>query len=269
MNTYDKIYYEDFRRKYAYQKSIAVVEKLYKVIGICDTADKKKHIKLAISVVTEVAQGVGSILSDKQRDFHYRVAIRRLFELNKLLEYGVSSLNINEESVADILKYIQEAVKLLRTYRNQLNTKQEEIKQMKKLDIKNVEIEIDKIKGFRDLKAYVIATEFYTKLYSILNKLPKYEMYGVFDQLDRCSMSILSNISEGKGKGELGYKASQANFYAISFGSCTEAQCWLDLMLIKEYITVSEHKELNIALEQVKKLIISYIKESTGAILIE
>lgn len=263
MNNYDKIYYQDFRKKYAYQKSITVFDKLNMVIGLCNTADKKKLVKQAISVVTEVAQGVASILSNKQKDFHYRVAIRRLFELNKLLEDGVSSGEISKESVDDVLEYSQETIKLLRTYRKQSNIKQEEIKQMKRLDIKNVEVEIDKIKGFRDLKVYQIAINFYTKLYSILNKLPQYELYGIFDQMDRCSQSIISNIAEGKGRGELGYKVIEANFYAISFGSCTESQSWLDLMLIKGYITAQEHKELDEDLEQIKKLLISYIKAMT------
>lgn len=263
MNSYERIYYEDFRKKYAYQKSITLMDKLYKIIGVCDTSEKKKLISVSISVATEISQGVASILSAKQRDFYYRVAIRRLFELTKLLEDGISRREISNESVSNIFENIQEVTKLLRKYRQQLKSKQEETNQMKKLDIKNVEVELDNIKGFRDLKAYEIAINFYTKLYSVLNKIPQFEMYGIFDQMDRCSMSILSNISEGKGKGELGYKASCANFYAISFGSCTESQCWLDLMLIKGYITAQEHKQFDEDIEQIKKLLISYIKGMT------
>lgn len=131
-----------------------------------------------------------------------------------------------------------------------------------RLDIKNVEEKLNNIKDFRDLKAYKIMIEFYSKLYPILAKLPYHEQYGIFDQLDRCSMSIIANLAEGNGKL---YKKVELNFYSISFGSANECQAWLDIMKIKGYIDLKTHEEMDKLLEEIKKLIISYIKRLASA----
>lgn len=127
-----------------------------------------------------------------------------------------------------------------------------------KLDIKAVESRLMELKDFRELTGYQKALEFYTKLYVILSKLPFYEQYGIFDQIDRSSMSIIANLAEGNGSL---YPKTKMNFYSIAFATTNETQCWLDIMVIKGYLTQEQHMELNEILESIKKLIIAYIKK--------
>ncbi|MVX64396.1 four helix bundle protein [Clostridium chromiireducens] len=129
-----------------------------------------------------------------------------------------------------------------------------------KLDVKKIEERLDKLKNFRELTAYKIALEeFYAKLYVILSELPFYEQYGIFDQCSRSAESILANLSEGT---QSLYPKTAINFYSIALATANETQCWLDIMLVKKYFSSEdEYYQLNDLLEQVKKLIIYYIKD--------
>ena len=127
-----------------------------------------------------------------------------------------------------------------------------------KLQIQKVQEALNSVKDFRELTGYQKALEFYTKLYVILSKLPFYEQYGIFDQMDRSSMSIIANLAEGNGSL---YPKTKMNFYSIAFATTNETQCWLDIMMVKGYITQTQHIELNEILESIKKLIICYIKK--------
>lgn len=127
-----------------------------------------------------------------------------------------------------------------------------------RLEINKVQQGLNSLKDFRELTGYQKALEFYTKLYVILSKLPFYEQYGIFDQLDRSSMSIVANLAEGNGSL---YPKTKMNFYSIAFATTNETQCWLDIMVIKGYLTQEQHMELNGILESIKKLIIAYIKK--------
>ena len=127
-----------------------------------------------------------------------------------------------------------------------------------KLEIHKVQEALNSVKDFRELTGYQKALKFYTKLYVILSKLPFYEQYGIFDQMDRSSMSIIANLAEGNGSL---YPKTKMNFYSIAFATTNETQCWLDIMVIKGYLTQEQHMELNEILESIKKLIIAYIKK--------
>lgn len=127
-----------------------------------------------------------------------------------------------------------------------------------KLEINKVQQALNSLKDFRELTGYQKALEFYTKLYVVLSKLPFYEQYGIFDQMDRSSMSIVANLAEGNGSL---YPKTKMNFYSIAFATTNETQCWLDIMVIKGYLTQEQHMELNEILESIKKLIIAYIKK--------
>lgn len=256
MNTYEKIYYEDFRKKFAYEKVLCLIKKVNEVIGVCDTKEKANLLKSTTKVATSIALGIGSILSDERRDFHYKVAIGQAYSLSKLLT------EIQPEDFDDCNQIIEEIIKLLRTYRKQLRTK--ENTQMKKvavenkLDINKIQEMVDGIKDSRTLKAYQKMIEFYTRLFAVLETLPFYEQYSVFPQTQRAAESIIANLAEGNAR--QAYKLVEVNFYSIALGSAVEVQAWLDIMKIKKYISEEEYRALDSMLEEIKKLIIVYIK---------
>ena len=100
---------------------------------------------------------------------------------------------------------------------------------------------------------------FYTRLYAVLEELPFFEQYSVFSQTQRAAESIIANLAEGNGRQP--YKLVVANFYSIALASAVEVQAWLDVMRIKKYISEEEHKSFDSMLEEIKKLIIVYIKK--------
>lgn len=259
MNTYEKIYFEDFRKKFAYEKAMNLIKKVNEAIGVCDTKKKAHLLKSTTRVATEIALAIGSILSNERRDFHYKVAIGQAYSLSKVIT------EIHLEDFDDCNQIIEEIIKLVRTYRKQLRTK--ESKQMKKvevgdkLDINKIQEMVDGLKDSRTLKAYEKMIVFYTRLYAVLEKLPFYEQYSVFSQTQRASESIIANLSEGNARGQLGYKLVEANFYSVSFASAVEVQTWLDILRIKKYISTEEHRLFDLMLEEIKKLIIVYIKK--------
>ncbi|MCB2290850.1 four helix bundle protein [Clostridium sp. CS001] len=267
MNKYGKIYYEDFRKKFAYAKTLTLVVKINALVGSLNNSKNMVIQKKAIKIATETAQAVGSILSMERRDFHYKVAIRCTYEVMKAVEDMTTNNEAKYRNGKEILHNAEEIIKLLRTYRKNLRLKESELMKTvdsgDKLDIKNIEKELDRIKDFRDLNAYKIIMDFFKILYPILAKLPEFEQNSVFSQTQRSSESIISNMAEGNGRGALGYTKVEANFYSISFGSCTETQCWLDVLKLKGYIDEQEHNQLDNILEQIKKLLISYIKRLT------
>ncbi|MTK10985.1 MAG: four helix bundle protein [Clostridiaceae bacterium] len=259
MNTYDKIYFEDFRKKFAYEKAMNLIMKVNEVIGVCDTKEKAYLLKSTTRVATEIALAIGSILSDERRDFHYKVAIRQAYELSKLIREEVEV-----KCFGECIQILEEIIKLLRTYRKNLrlkeNTKVKKVEVGDKLDLTKIEEMIGSLKDFRALKAYEKMMDFYTRLFAILEKLPFYEQYSIFSQTQRASESIIANLSEGNARGVLGYKLVEANFYSIAFGSAIEVQAWLDIMKIKKYISQEEHRILDSMIEEIKKLVIVYIK---------
>lgn len=257
MNTYDKIYFENFRKKFAYEKAMSLIKKVNEVIGECDNKEKANLLKSTTKVATEIALAIGSILSDGRRDFHYKVSIGQAYSLSKLLaETQFKDFN-------DCNQMIEEIIKLVRTYRKQLRTK--ENTQMKKvevgdkLDINKIQEMVDGLKDSRTLKAYEKMLEFYTRLFAVLETLPFYEQYSIFSQTQRAAESIIANLAEGNARQP--YKLVVANFYSIALASAVEVQAWLDVMRIKKYISEEEHKSFDSMLEEIKKLIIVYIKK--------
>ncbi|WPC42806.1 four helix bundle protein [Clostridium sp. JS66] len=256
MNTYDKIYFEDFRKKYAYEKAVNLIEKVSGIIGVCDTKEKANILKNTTKVATEIALAIGSILSVERKDFHYKVAIGQTYSLSKLLA------ETQYEDFKGCNSIIEEIIKLLRTYRKQLrerkNIKMKKVEVGDKLDINKIQEMVDGLKDSRTLKAYEKMIIFYTRLFAVLERLPFYEQYSVFSQTQRAAESIMANLAEGNARQP--YKLVVANFYSIALASAVEVQAWLDIMKIKKYISEEEHRILDYMLEEIKKLIIVYIK---------
>ncbi len=112
----------------------------------------------------------------------------------------------------------------------------------------------------RDLKVWQKAHELTLLLYNLTSHFPRHELVGLTSQIRRASVSIPSNIVEGRGRGS---KNDYKRFLYISRGSLEEVKYQMllakDLGYISEmeYIAVSE-----LALETGKLLngMIKYLK---------
>lgn len=113
------------------------------------------------------------------------------------------------------------------------------------------------IKDFRKLKAYQLSLEFIKQCLEVINSLPPCEQYILKQQLRRSSQSLGAQISEGNSQL---YKKREISFLSIAIGSLCESQCHLDIALINGYITKEKHAEIEAIAIEIKKLLVTYIR---------
>ena len=78
--------------------------------------------------------------------------------------------------------------------------------------------------AFQDLLVWQRAMELTVTVYSLTKMFPKEEIYGLTSQMRRASVSIASNIAEGRGRGTDG---EFRQFLSIAQGSTYEVQTQL------------------------------------------
>jgi four helix bundle protein len=55
----------------------------------------------------------------------------------------------------------------------------------------------EKIRSYRDMKIWQGSIELVKEIYTLTDKFPKQEIYGLLSQMRRSAISIPSNIAEG------------------------------------------------------------------------
>jgi four helix bundle protein len=90
------------------------------------------------------------------------------------------------------------------------------------------------IQKIEDIKAWQLARNFAHEIFHVYNQEPFARDFGLKDQLNRSSGSIMDNIAEGYGR--LGNKEF-INFLTYAKGSCLEAKSQLIRAFDREYIT--------------------------------
>jgi four helix bundle protein len=56
------------------------------------------------------------------------------------------------------------------------------------------------VRNYRDLKVWQKGIDLAKTVYALTGKFPKFETYGLADQLRRSSVSVPSNIAEGQAR---------------------------------------------------------------------
>lgn len=89
--------------------------------------------------------------------------------------------------------------------------------------------------SFRDLRVWRDAINLTTNIYRLTSKFPKYELYGLSQQIRRAAVSVPSNIAEGKGR----YSDRDfVRFLLVARGSLLELET--QLIIAQELGYVSE-----------------------------
>ena len=110
---------------------------------------------------------------------------------------------------------------------------------------------------YTDMEVWKSARELVKIVYGLTKGFPSDERFGLTNQMQRCSVSIPSNIAEGCGRQ---HTKDSVNFFFISRGSLYELETQLYLAFDLNYLN-----EENLAIgldkiEQCKKLINGFIK---------
>ena len=105
---------------------------------------------------------------------------------------------------------------------------------------------------YRDLKVWQSAMELTTAIYRVTQKFPRHEIYGLASQLQRASVSVASNIAEGKGRGS---DKELVQFLNRARGSLFEVETQVEIAQSLTYITGAELKALSLQTQLVGKML--------------
>lgn len=102
--------------------------------------------------------------------------------------------------------------------------------------------------NFKKLIIWQDAMVFFDKVYNYTESLPAKEKYNLINQLEKCGVSIPSNIAEGSGKRT---NIHFAEFLSVSLSSSFEAETQLLICGQRNYV---KKEELELLLKLVEAL---------------
>lgn len=98
--------------------------------------------------------------------------------------------------------------------------------------------------AMRDFRKYDIwrdAVGFATDVYKLTSTFPKFEIYGLCDQMQRASVSISSNIAEGCSRES---EKDFAHFLEMAIGSAFEVESQLLIAKNLGYIDDTQYQDM-------------------------
>jgi len=119
-----------------------------------------------------------------------------------------------------------------------------------------------KIEKFEDLESWKYARILTNEVYLITKKEKFSKDYGLKDQIQRVSVSVMANIAEGFDNRS---DKSFINFLNYAYRSATEIQSLLYVAVDQKYITQNEFKNLYSEISKIHGLIgglIKYLKST-------
>jgi four helix bundle protein len=114
------------------------------------------------------------------------------------------------------------------------------------------------VQDYKDLKVWQKAHNLTLKICKATETFPKSEVFNLVSQLRRAGASIPCNIAEDCGRNS---NADFANFLRISLGSVNETEYLLLLAKELQYLTQELFDDLNQDVNEVKAMLISFIKK--------
>ncbi len=117
------------------------------------------------------------------------------------------------------------------------------------------------MRDFRKLKVWEKAHHFTLQVYRITKDFPSDERFGLTVQLRRAAASVPTNIAEGCGRHS---ERELARFMSIAAGSASEVEYQLLLACDLNYIPNETYRELNQQVNEVKRMLNSFIQKLTA-----
>jgi len=112
------------------------------------------------------------------------------------------------------------------------------------------------MKSYIELDVWIEARKLVGQVYLITDDFPKEEVYGITNQIRRCSVSVPSNIAEGCGRQT---PKDIIRFLYISRGSLYELETQLYLSNDLKFISEENLNNILSQIETCKKLLNGFI----------
>ena len=111
--------------------------------------------------------------------------------------------------------------------------------------------------SYRDLIVWQKGIELVELVYSLTNNFPKKEMYGLANQLQKCAVSIPSNMAEGQGRNS---KKDFKRFLFIAVGSLAELDTQVEIAKRLKYIDAENVKRVDSLAIEIRKMLFGLLK---------
>jgi four helix bundle protein len=113
-------------------------------------------------------------------------------------------------------------------------------------------MEIRKIKLFKDLIVWQKAAESAVVVYSVTEKFPQSELYGLTNQMRRAVISITSNIAEGFRRKN---PREKRQFYRIADGSLSELESQVEVSHRLKYVPEEDYLNLLSRIDEISRML--------------
>ena len=111
--------------------------------------------------------------------------------------------------------------------------------------------------NFKKLDIWINSLELSKFIYLKTAQFPKEEQFGLISQIRRSSISIVSNIAEGSGRGS---DKEFSRFLDISIASSFELETQLILSKELNYLSLEDFDTLEKELQAIQKMIFGFKK---------
>ena len=119
---------------------------------------------------------------------------------------------------------------------------------------KNKKVSDFKRHNFKKLKIWQMSIELAKTILDITDTFPVSEKYGLKSQMDRCSISMPSNIAEGSSRTDKSF----SHFIDIALGSSFELITQLIVAKHRKYINETIFNQLEIKIEEFQRMTMSF-----------
>jgi len=113
-------------------------------------------------------------------------------------------------------------------------------------------MEKTKIQSYRDLIVWQKSMDLVVAIYDLTDSFPKSEIYGLTSQMRRCSISIPSNIAEGRRRGS---PKEFRRFLLMSYGSGAELETQIEIAKRLPFSANLDYKKADSLLDEVMRIL--------------
>lgn len=117
------------------------------------------------------------------------------------------------------------------------------------------------IRSHRDLFVWQKAMDYVDFIYDLAEKLPKEERFGVWSQMTRAAVSVVTNITEGHARFT---RKDFAYFLVLARSSLMETDTLLEVCLRRGNITQAEARAGQRRIEEISKMLTSLRRRLMG-----
>lgn len=108
--------------------------------------------------------------------------------------------------------------------------------------------------NFKKLKIWQMAMEIAKIVLDVTDAFPSHEKFGLKSQMDRCSISMPSNIAEGSSRTNKSFR----HFIDIALGSSFELQTQLLLAQHRKYVSDEATESLENKIEEYQRMTMGF-----------